>query len=190
MKKIFLISLVIIYSSCCVYHPSTIVVKEYNTICPIEDTMFNDITLETLNDTISLHIDKKNDIVLLNDNNCFYQYGGYIKKLNAYYLKYLDYNFEYSILIDKSTGKKYQFDGEIAFSDDYNTLVSCVEQGRITESLTKIQVYCKKGTKYKLLLSYETDLWQSVNVKHIASNKILLEVLYTTDSIKYYTVNF
>lgn len=189
MKKIFLICQAIIYGSCCVYHPSTIIVKEHNAICSI-DTIFNDITLETFNDTILLHIDKKNDIVLLSDSNCFYQYRGYIKKLNAYYLKYLDYNSEYSILVDKRTGKKYQFEGKIAFSDDYNTLVSWIDQGRITDSLTKIQVYCKRGPEYKLLLSYETDLWQSVNIKHIASNKILLEVLYNTDSIKYYTVNF
>ena len=51
------------------------------------------------------------------NDECSYKYIRFIESLNIYVLKYKEYNYEGTILVNKTNGNNIYIDGEIVLND-------------------------------------------------------------------------
>lgn len=139
-----------------------------------EIDIINDSTINYLNqiksiDTtrilsvVNLKLNHSNTMEFFSNDECSYKYIRFIESLNIYVLKYKEYNYEGTILVNKTNGNNIYIDGEIVFNDKNSHFISYND--RTNDMPSTVKLYSINSSfEIKLLYTFKSLLRDPIGV--------------------------
>ena len=122
---------------------------------------------------INLKLNHNNTMEFISNDECSYKYLQFIESLNVYELKYIEYNYEGTILVSKMNGKNLYFDGEIIFNEDYSHFISYSD--RINDMPSTVKLYSiNPSFEINLLYTFKTLLRDPIGVNFENNNTAII----------------